>query len=126
MLERYYSFLYRNSGGDVRKGVMTLSKISAFNKAYEMNIIYYTSEDRHCYPKNSVSLNSDKSILYLYQNHFCLIDKANKAKGIEELKNNFKKEWAHCVDENVQETKEFVMKTERQEEDDTFVFDLET
>src|SRR5438093_2846971 len=126
MLERYFSFLYRNSGGDVRKGVMTLSKISAFNSAYGMNIIHFNSTDRHCYPKSSVNFNNDKDVLYLYQNHFCLIYKGNKAVGIEELTKNFKKEWAHCIDDNVQETKEFVMKTERQEEDDTFVFDLET
>ena len=75
---------------------MTLAKISTFNKYMKTNIQYYNCKDRHIYPRNST--NDDDMILYLYKEHFCLINKNNKAAGIKEIEENYNKyvEYTRC------------------------------
>ena len=65
---------------------MTLSKISAFNKKFNTNVLYYNENDRSLYPKNYRASNTDDMILYLYENHFCLIDKIIEQKEFKKLK----------------------------------------
>ena len=64
-------------------------------------------------------------VLYLYQNHYCLINKDNKAKGIEEIKKNFTKIKISCNDKNVKDIKNYVVNTSTVNEDSTFFWDLE-
>ena len=124
MTQRYKDFLYNNSG-HLREGIMSLSKIGAFNKNQNMNLVYYNDSDRHLYPKEYRDLNTDNMILYLHENHFCLIAVNNKTKGIKEIRDNLKKEYTCCNDINVSSIANYKIYTDIVKEDDTFAWDLE-
>ena len=90
-----------------------------------MNLVYINASDCHLYPKEYRDLNTDNMILYLYENHFCLIAVNNKTKGIKEIRDNFKKEYTCCNDKNVSSIANYKIYTDIVKEDDTFAWDLE-
>src|SRR5438093_2556797 len=104
---------------------MTLGKIGAFNEAFKTSMVYYNPKDNHLYPKVYAKTHTDGMVLYLHNNHYCLIDKDNKAAGIREVEANFKKGYATCNNTNVAQVKEYAMHTKVVSEDDTFAWDLE-
>jgi DNA polymerase III delta prime subunit len=124
LTQRYKSFLYKNSG-DLRGGIMTLSKISAFNKYMSTNIVYYNSKDRHTYPKGIT--NNDEMILYLHKEHFCLINKKNKKAGVDEIEANYNKHvmYTRVNNKNIKELGNFEVNRELVD-CKVFTWDLET
>ena len=89
MTERYKAFLYKDRG-QIRNGVMTRAKIGAFNEAFKSSMVYYNPQKRQLLPKEYAKIHTDSMVLYLHNNHYCLLDKDNKAAGIREVEANFK------------------------------------
>ena len=88
--EDFNSWFFQSS--NVQKGQMTLALINKFNQHFNTSITYFNENDRHLYPKVYSKTTPDK-IIFLHDKHYCLINKNNKARNIEELKTNFKKTW---------------------------------
>ena len=86
MKERYFKFLYKKSG-EVRNGVMTLSKLKPFNKYFNTDL-------------NTKGKTKHNSYVYLYKNHFCLVNKSKMNDGINEVIRNYKIQYQKC-DNNV-------------------------
>jgi hypothetical protein len=124
LTQRYKTFLFKNSG-DIRGGIMTLAKIKPFNEFMGTNIVYYNTNDQHTYPKGTT--NNYPMVLYLHKNHFCLINKKNKAKGIKEIEENYDKliVYTSCDESNVKKVGNFQVNTELSNAK-VFVWDLET
>ena len=86
--EEFNSWFFKTS--KTQKGQMTLSLISKFNSHFDTAITYYNENDRHLYP-SKYSKSTPNQILFLFDKHYCLINKCSKTKSIAELKTNFKK-----------------------------------
>ena len=105
---------------------MTKARIQPFCRANNINLGYY-NEDK-VRPR---SVTNRDSALYLYNNHFCLIWKAEDVsfnQVITELKNNFKIVDNYIAEEDVKSLFEYIYKPKKIESHLTtfIVYDLET
>ena len=83
-----------------RSNIMTMARIQPFCKANNIDLGYYNKNNR-VYPSSMTNRNS---VLYLYNNHFCLIWKSQSVsfnQAIQELKNNFKIVDNYITEENI-------------------------
>ena len=106
--EQYLEFIRSEQR---RSNIMTKARIQPFCKANNINIGYYN--DDRVFPR--IVTNRD-SVLYLYNNHFCLIWKSqvvNFKDAIQELKNNFKIENNYETEEDVNSYFEYVYKPKK-------------
>ena len=104
LTKEFNDFIYSYSKHN-RNGIMTQARIGEFNKKNETLFQIYNPKDRSLYPRKIDS--QLEWVLYLHNNHFCLIKRDNKSLGIKEIKENYEQVWKSCVNENIKLVSEF-------------------
>ena len=109
-----------------RSNIITKARIQPYCRAKNINLGYYDGE--RVFPRSVTNRNS---ALFLYNNHFCLIWKAESVsfiQAIQELKDNFKIVDNFITEENVNShfKYEFIPKKIESHLTNLFVYDLET
>ena len=109
-----------------RSNIMTKARIQPFCNKNNINLGYYN--DDRVFPR---TVTNRDSVLYLYNNHFCLIWKSQGKSfkdAIQELKDNFKIVDSYITEENVNAYFKYEFTPKKIESHLTkfFVYDLET
>ena len=123
-IKRQYLDFIRNEKR--RTNIMTMARIQLFCRANNINLGYYNID--RVFPR---TVTNRDSILYLYNNHFCLIWKSQNVsfnQAIQELKNNIKIADNYTTEENVNShfKYEFTPKKIESHLTNFIVYDLET